>query len=68
MMEDNVTMALAGASEGEVLAEMFREEGEAPAAPERDIQLITAEIQFSSGRRARRSTRSAAACWRPRPS
>lgn len=46
MMEDNVTMALAGASEGEVLAEMFREEGEAPAAPERDIQLITAEIQF----------------------
>ena len=25
---------------------MFREEGEAPAAPERDIQLITAEIQF----------------------
>ena len=41
MMEDNVTMALAGASEGEVLAEMFREEGEAPAAPERDIQLIT---------------------------
>ena len=46
MMEDNVTMALAGASEEEVLAEMFREEGEAPAAPERDIQLITAEIQF----------------------
>lgn len=46
MMEDNVTVALAGASEGEVLAEMFREEGEAPAAPERDIQLITAEIQF----------------------
>ena len=46
MMEDNVTMALAGASEGEVLAEMFRGEGEAPAAPERDIQLITAEIQF----------------------
>lgn len=45
MKEDNVTMALAGASEGEVLAEMFREE-EAPAAPERDIQLITAEIQF----------------------
>ena len=29
-----------------MLAEMFREEGEAPAAPERDIQLITAEIQF----------------------
>ena len=46
MKEDNVTVALAGASEGEVLAEMFREEGEAPAAPERDIQLITAEIQF----------------------
>lgn len=46
MMEDNVTMAPAGASEGEVLTEMFREEGEAPAAPERDIQLITAEIQF----------------------
>ena len=46
MMEDNVTMALAGASEEEVLAEMFREDGEAPAAPERDIQLITAEIQF----------------------
>lgn len=46
MKEDNVTVALAGASEGEVLAEMFREEGEAPVAPERDIQLITAEIQF----------------------
>ena len=46
MTEDNVTMAPAGASEGEVLTEMFREEGEAPAAPERDIQLITAEIQF----------------------
>ena len=46
MKEDNVTVALAGASEGEVLSEMFREEGEAPAAPERDIQLITAEIQF----------------------
>lgn len=46
MKEDNVTVALAGASEGEVLEEMFREEGEAPAAPERDIQLITAEIQF----------------------
>ena len=46
MMEDNVSVALAGASEGEVLTEMFREEGEAPAAPERDIQLITAEIQF----------------------
>ena len=46
MMEDNVTVALAGASEGEVLTEMFREDGEAPAAPERDIQLITAEIQF----------------------
>lgn len=46
MKEDNVTVALAGASEGEVLTEMFREDGEAPAAPERDIQLITAEIQF----------------------
>ena len=46
MMEDNVTVAPAGACEGEVLTEMFREEGEAPAAPERDIQLITAEIQF----------------------
>ena len=46
MMEDNVSVAPAGASEGEVLTEMFREEGEAPAAPERDIQLITAEIQF----------------------
>ena len=46
MKEDNVTVALAGASEGEVLTEMFREEGEAPAVPERDIQLITAEIQF----------------------
>lgn len=44
MMEDNVSVAPAGASEGEVLTEMFREEGEAPAAPERDIQLITAEI------------------------
>ena len=46
MKEDNVTVALAGASEGEVLTEMFRGDGEAPAAPERDIQLITAEIQF----------------------
>lgn len=46
MMEDNVSVAPAGAGEGEVLTEMFREEGEAPAAPERDIQLITAEIQF----------------------
>ena len=34
MMEDNVTVAPAGACEGEVLTEMFREEGEAPAAPE----------------------------------
>ena len=40
MMEDNVTVALAGASEGEVLAEMFREEGEAPAAPEEPNQDV----------------------------
>ena len=40
MKEDNVTVALAGASEGEVLAEMFREEGEAPAAPEEPKQDV----------------------------
>ena len=49
MMEDNVTMALAGASEGEVLAEMFREEGESPEGKlsiSRGIAVITDEIIF----------------------
>ena len=47
MMEDNVSVAPAGAGEGEVLAEMFREDGrEMPVAPGRDIRVITAEINF----------------------
>lgn len=49
MMEDNVTMAPAGASEGEVLTEMFREEGESPDGKlsiSRGIAVITDEIIF----------------------
>ena len=47
MMEDNVTVAPAGASEGEVLTEMFRgDDRGAPGAPGRDIRVITAEINF----------------------
>ncbi len=48
MMEDNVSVAPAGASEGEVLAEMFREEGapERKLSISRGIAVITDEIIF----------------------
>lgn len=49
MMEDNVSVAPAGASEGEVLTEMFREEGESPDGKlsiSRGIAVITDEIIF----------------------
>lgn len=46
-MQENVDLAPVGTSEGEILTGMFREEGgEAPAAPGRDIRVITAEINF----------------------
>lgn len=48
MMEDNVSVAPAGASEGEVLTEMFREEGapEGKLSISRGIAVITDEIIF----------------------
>ena len=49
MKENNVTVALAGASEGEVLTEMFREEGASPDGKlsiSRGIAVITDEIIF----------------------
>lgn len=48
MMEDNVSVAPAGASEGEVLTEMFREEGapEGKLSISRGIAVITDEILF----------------------
>lgn len=49
MMKDNVSVAPAGASEGEVLAEMFQEEGASPDGKlsiSRGIAVITDEILF----------------------
>ena len=67
-MYDMVDTTPEGYSEGEELSKMFSEDDMSEAFEERDIDVITEEINFYSSRPAWPFWRSASGWWRPRRS